>query len=67
MKTIIKLFILLLFFGALSCTDKKKEAEETKIAVEKIEEVESELEQISEEVESKVEELEESLEDLDSI
>ncbi|WP_299189824.1 hypothetical protein [uncultured Aquimarina sp.] len=67
MKTTIKLFVLLFFTGMISCTDKKKEEEETKAAVEKIEAVESELENVTEEVTKKADELEDSLKDLDSI
>ncbi|AXT55793.1 hypothetical protein J8L88_21160 [Aquimarina sp. MMG015] len=67
MKNIFKLFTLLLFVGVISCTDKKKEEEETKAAVEKIEAVESELESVTEEVTKKADELEDSLKDLDSI
>ncbi|SEM27013.1 hypothetical protein SAMN04487910_4601 [Aquimarina amphilecti] len=67
MKNIFKLLTLLLFVGVISCTDKKKEEEETKAAVEKIEAVESELENVTEEVTKKADELEDSLKDLDSI
>ena len=67
MKRAMKLFTLLFLIGIISCTDKKKEEEETKAAIEQIETVESELEKVSEEVNQKVEELEDSLKDLDSI
>lgn len=67
MKNFLKVAILLIAIGTYSCTDKKKEEEETKAAVEKIEAVEAEIDQAVENVEQKSEELEASLEALDSI
>ena len=67
MKNFAKLATLIAVLIAFSCTDKKKEEEETKVAVEKIEAVEAEVEQAVENVEQKAEELEESLEELDSL
>ncbi|WP_025739482.1 hypothetical protein [Aquimarina pacifica] len=67
MKICIKLIFLLFLIGITSCKDLKKEEEETKVIVEKIEAIETELDQISEDVDAKVKELEASLEDLDSI
>ena len=67
MRTLTKLFLVFLLIGFISCTDKKKEAEETEVMVQEIESVESEIEQIETEVEQDAKELEVALKELDSI
>ncbi len=67
MKTVIKLLIVFLVIGVVSCRDTKKEETETKTAVEQIEAIETEAEAISKEIEKEVEELENDLKELDNI
>lgn len=67
MGTYMKLLVLVFFIGIVSCTDKKKEEAETKVALEKIEAVETELDEITEDIDKKAEELEDVLKDLDDI
>lgn len=67
MNSYIKIVTLVMSISFFSCTDKRKEEEKTKAAIEKIETIENELDQISEEIDTKSKELEDSLKELDSI
>ncbi len=66
MNQIIKIFIVLLVFGFISCRD-TKEDEETKAAIEKIETIEKETEEISKEIEKESKEIEKELNNLDNL
>jgi hypothetical protein len=67
MKTLIKVFTLFFALAIMvSCTDTKKEEEETKVIVEEIESVEKELNEISEELEQDTKALEDALNDLEN-
>jgi uncharacterized protein (DUF3084 family) len=67
MKTLLKLFVLLLLVGQISCKDTKKEAAESEAALEEIEAVENTVNEASEELDQNLKELEEALQELDSI
>ncbi|MFC5046702.1 hypothetical protein ACFSTE_10230 [Aquimarina hainanensis] len=67
MKLFIKLSLIVILIGLISCADKKKEEQETKAAIEKVEAIEKELNEVSNDILSKTEELENVLKDLDSI
>ena len=67
MKTVLKLMMVCLIIGTVSCRDTKKEDAETEAAVEQIEAIEMEAEEISEEIDQEAKELEKELEELDKI
>lgn len=66
-KSVIYSMSCLLAFSVLSCRDTQKEEEETKIAVENIEQIEADIEQTEAQLEQTSEALENALKDLDSI
>jgi hypothetical protein len=69
MKKVIAIVLFTFFISiiTISCTDKKKEEEKTKAAVEKIEAAEKEVETISNEIEEKATIVEKEINELDNL
>ena len=67
MKTLMKCLVALSLIVIVSCRDSKKEEEETKAAVEKIDKIEAEVEELTEDINMKEKDLEEALKELDSL
>ncbi|WP_417236624.1 hypothetical protein [Bizionia paragorgiae] len=68
MKTLLKLLAIMFFLGVVACKDTKKEAQETVLAkedIETIETIEKEMEEISEAIEKNAKELDKALEELE--
>ena len=63
MKCLVALSLIVI----VSCRDSKKEEEETKAAVEKIDKIEAEVEELTEDINMKEKDLEEALKELDSL
>lgn len=64
-RAALKLALLFIFIGAISCRDTKKEEEETQATMAEIETVETEVEELAKEVEVQAVELEDALKELD--
>jgi len=67
MKFVLKIVLVVLMIGFVSCRDTKKEEEEANAAIEQIEATEAEVEAISADLKENEKELNEALKDLDSI
>lgn len=67
MKLLVKIFIIVLVVGFVSCRDTKKEEEEANAAIEQVEAVEAEVKEINADLEKGEDELKDALKELDSI
>ncbi|MBJ6369382.1 hypothetical protein [Snuella sedimenti] len=67
MNLITRVLLVFLLLAFIACRDAKKEEEETKAALSKIENIESQVNDISEEVDTQANEMESALKELDSI
>lgn len=67
MKTILKLVVVIMVIGLVSCRDTKKEEAELEAQIEQIESIEAEAATLTEKVDADAKELEEALKELDSI